>query len=83
MLRFVKHFSLIFFLIFTNIVNSAEKSEKLLTTDWTFKGPFGKFDRDAGANYRKVKSYFENLGLSIQEYMLKNDGAYDDSDDDW
>ncbi len=45
--------------------------------------PFGKFDRDAGANYRKVKSYFENLGLSIQEYMLKNDGAYDDSDDDW
>ena len=45
MLRFVKYFSLIFFLIFTSIANSAEKSGKLLTTDWTFKGPFGKFDR--------------------------------------
>ena len=45
MLRFVKHFPLIFILIFSSIVNSAEKSEKLLTTDWTFKGPFGKFDR--------------------------------------
>ena len=44
---------------------------------------FGKFDKDAGANYRKVKAYFENLGVSIQEYILKNDGAYDDSDDDW
>ena len=45
MLRFIKHFSLIFFLIFSSTVSSAEKSDKLLTTDWTFKGPFGKFDR--------------------------------------
>ena len=45
MLRFFKYFSLIFFLIFSSTVSSAEKSEKLLTTDWTFKGPFGKFDR--------------------------------------
>ena len=45
MLKFVKYFSIIFFLISGNIVNSAEKSEKLLTTDWTFKGPFGRFDR--------------------------------------
>ena len=45
MLRFIKYFSLIFFLIFSSTVSSAEKSEKLLTTDWTFKGPFGKFDR--------------------------------------
>ena len=45
MLRFIKHFSLIFFLMFSSTVTSAEKSDKLLTTDWTFKGPFGKFDR--------------------------------------
>ena len=45
MLKFVKYFSLIFFLISGNIVSSAENVEKLLTTDWTFKGPFGKFDR--------------------------------------
>ena len=45
MLKFVKYFSLIFFLITGNIVSSAENNEKLLTTDWTFKGPFGKFDR--------------------------------------
>ena len=45
MLKFVKYFSLIFFLISGNIVSSAENAEKLLTTDWTFKGPFGKFDR--------------------------------------
>ena len=45
MLKIVKYFSLIFFLIFVSTVNSAEKSERLLSTDWTFKGPFGKFDR--------------------------------------
>ena len=45
MLKFLKYFSLIFFLITGNIVSSAENNEKLLTTDWTFKGPFGKFDR--------------------------------------
>ena len=45
MLKFIKYFSLIFFLISGNIVSSAENAEKLLTTDWTFKGPFGKFDR--------------------------------------
>ena len=45
MLKFVKYFSLIVFLISGNIVSSAENAEKLLTTDWTFKGPFGKFDR--------------------------------------
>ena len=45
MLKFVKFFSLIFFLIFSSTSISAEKSEKLLSTDWTFKGPFGKFDR--------------------------------------
>ena len=45
MLKFVKYLSLIFFLITGNIVSSAENNEKLLTTDWTFKGPFGKFDR--------------------------------------
>ena len=45
MLKFVKFISLIFFLIFGSMAISAEKSDKLLTTDWTFKGPFGKFDR--------------------------------------
>ena len=45
MLQFVKLFSIIFFLIFNSTSISAEKSEKLLSTDWTFKGPFGKFDR--------------------------------------
>ena len=28
-------------------INSAEKSEKLLSTNWSFKGPFGKFDRSS------------------------------------
>ena len=45
MLKLVKFFSLIFFLILSITATSAEKSEKLLSTDWTFKGPFGKFDR--------------------------------------
>tara|TARA_B100001057_G_scaffold436748_1_gene468043 strand:- start:1994 stop:2773 length:780 start_codon:yes stop_codon:yes gene_type:complete len=45
MSKFVKYFSLIFFLITSSVVSPAEKSEKLLTADWTFKGPFGKFDR--------------------------------------
>ena len=45
MLKFVKFFSLIFFLILSSTAISVEKSEKLLTSDWTFKGPFGKFDR--------------------------------------
>ncbi len=45
MLKFVRYFSLILFLILSSTTNPAEKSEKLLTTDWTFKGPFGKFDR--------------------------------------
>ena len=35
------------FILNTNFANliSAENSSKLLTTDWSFKGPFGKFDR--------------------------------------
>lgn len=45
--------------------------------------PFGKFDKDVGANYRSIKAYFENLGVSIQKYILENDGSYEDSDDDW
>ena len=42
-------FKILFFLLIlnTNFANSisAENSSKLLTTDWSFKGPFGKFDR--------------------------------------
>ena len=42
-------FKILFFLIIlnTNFVNSisAENSSKLLTTNWSFKGLFGKFDR--------------------------------------
>ena len=42
-------FKILFFLIIlnTNFANSisAENTSKLLTTDWSFKGPFGKFDR--------------------------------------
>ena len=37
MLKFVKYFSLIFFLISGNIVSSAENAEILLTSDWTLK----------------------------------------------
>tara|TARA_B100000989_G_C19443928_1_gene428615 strand:+ start:226 stop:831 length:606 start_codon:yes stop_codon:yes gene_type:complete len=44
---------------------------------------FGKFDKSTGDNYRSVKSYFEKLGRDIQEYILKSDEAFDDSDDDW
>ena len=41
---------LIFILISINLIfpltlKSEENTNKLLTTDWTFKGPFGKFDR--------------------------------------
>ena len=42
-------FKILFFLLIlnTNFANSisAENTGKLLTTDWSFKGPFGKFDR--------------------------------------
>ena len=42
-------FKILFLLLIlnTNFANSisAENSSKLLTTDWSFKGPFGKFDR--------------------------------------
>ena len=42
-------FKILFFLLIlnTNFANSisAENTSKLLTTDWSFKGPFGKFDR--------------------------------------
>ena len=45
MFKFARYFFLIIFLISSSKLSSAEMSEKLLTTDWTFKGPFGKFDR--------------------------------------
>ena len=42
-------FKILFSLLILNIsfANSisAENTSKLLTTDWSFKGPFGKFDR--------------------------------------
>ena len=42
-------FKILFFLIALNTYFvssiSAENTSKLLTTDWSFKGPFGKFDR--------------------------------------
>ena len=42
-------FKILFFLLAlnTHFVSSisAENTSKLLTTDWSFKGPFGKFDR--------------------------------------
>ena len=40
---------MIILLFFINPIylNSAEKSEKLLSTNWSFKGPFGKFDRSS------------------------------------
>ncbi len=42
-------FKILFFLLIlnTNFASSisAENTSKLLTTDWSFKGPFGKFDR--------------------------------------
>ena len=38
-------FTLVFFLFFGFNTIAAEKTEELLSPDWSFKGFFGKFDR--------------------------------------
>ena len=43
----------------------------------------GKVKKDAAANLKALKSYFQNLGLSIKEYMDKNDASKTNSKDDW
>jgi hypothetical protein len=42
----------------------------------------GKIDKDGARNYESVKSYFENLGLGIKEYV-ENNNSESASDDDW
>jgi len=42
----------------------------------------GKIDKDGVRNYESVKSYFENLGLGIKEY-IENSSSESTSDDDW
>ena len=43
----------------------------------------GKAKKDGVANYEAIKSYFQNLGISIKDYMDKNDASKTSSDDDW
>tara|TARA_B100000989_G_scaffold185999_1_gene139941 strand:- start:1580 stop:2359 length:780 start_codon:yes stop_codon:yes gene_type:complete len=45
MTRQLKLLVISIFLFVPISTNSAENSNNLLTTDWSFKGPFGKFDR--------------------------------------
>ena len=40
-------FAIFFFVVLFNSKAITEESKKLLTTDWSFKGYFGKFDRSA------------------------------------
>ena len=47
MLKKYKFLIILLFFINPIYLNSAEKSEKLLSTNWSFKGPFGKFDRSS------------------------------------
>ena len=42
----------------------------------------GKIDKNGAKNYESVKSYFENLGLGIKEYV-ENSSSESTSDDDW
>jgi hypothetical protein len=43
----------------------------------------GRAKKDNVANYEAIKSYFQNLGISIKEYMDKNDASKTSSKDDW
>ena len=43
----------------------------------------GKAKKNGVANFNAIKSYFENLGLGIKDYMGKNDVSKSKTDDDW
>jgi len=43
----------------------------------------GKAKKSDVANFNAIKSYFENLGLGIKDYMQKNDTSKTKSNDDW
>jgi len=43
----------------------------------------GKVDKSGVANFDRVKLYFENLGLGLRDYMMKNDSVSTSTDDDW
>ena len=43
----------------------------------------GKFIKDEGTNFRSVRSHFESLGVSLNEYLVNYDSATSDDDDDW
>ena len=47
MLKKYRFLIILLFLINPIYLNSAEQTEKLLSSNWTFKGPFGKFDRSS------------------------------------
>ena len=42
----------------------------------------GKFIKDNGENFRSVRSHFESLGVSLNEYVTNFDASTTD-DDDW
>ena len=43
----------------------------------------GKLNKDGVANLKAVKEYFENLGISVKDYMQKNEASETSSNDDW
>ena len=43
----------------------------------------GKPKKSGVANFNGLKSYFENLGISIRDYMQNNNSSATSSDDDW
>ena len=43
----------------------------------------GKPKKDGVANLKAVKEYFENLGISVKDYMQKNEASETSSNDDW
>ena len=71
-------FKILFLLLILNInfANSisAENSSKLLTTDWSFKGPFGKFDRASLQRGFKVYKEVCSSCHSMQYLSYRNLG---------
>ena len=60
----------------TSIMNNGEVGYKTANRK-------GKAKKDGVANYEAIKSYFQNLGISIKDYMDKNDASKTSSEDDW
>lgn len=60
----------------TSILNNGEVGYKTANRK-------GKAKKDGVANLEALNSYFQNLGISIKDYMDKNDASETGSDDDW